>query len=192
MLKCKSLKPNNTRSTSSPTLSRSCWTTPTTSSHPGQGGHRVISKDIDNAFWVFLPFSEDIISPTNFSIFPLFYDDCIHDFVHHRLLASLPSCSACFWVKKLPGCESLLTRYRLLGHMCNHYWQFSGSLEALDSSYSMNACLRKLPLFVQIRWNPSRQGPRFSIRMVIGIFSSDAQYLSNSTNIHKYWDGNAV
>merc|ERR1719447_2695394 len=27
-----------------------------------------------------------------------------------RLLASLPSCSACFWVKKLPGCESLLTR----------------------------------------------------------------------------------
>ena len=28
-----------------------------------------------------------------------------------RLLASLPSCSACFWVKKLPGCESLLTRW---------------------------------------------------------------------------------
>merc|ERR1719225_1723478 len=27
-----------------------------------------------------------------------------------RILASLPSCSACFWVKKLPGCESLLTR----------------------------------------------------------------------------------
>jgi len=27
-----------------------------------------------------------------------------------RLLASLPSCSACFWVKKLPCCESLLTR----------------------------------------------------------------------------------
>ena len=27
-----------------------------------------------------------------------------------RFLAALPSCSACFWVKKLPGCEGLVTK----------------------------------------------------------------------------------
>ena len=43
-------------------------------------------------------------------------------------------------------------------------------------------------------WVTARQGPRFSIRMVIGIFCSDTdtQYLSNLTNFHKYWVGNAV
>ena len=37
-----------------------------------------------------------------------------------------------------------------------------------------------------------RQSPRFSSRMVIGIFCCDTLYLSNSTNIHKHWDGNAI
>ena len=37
------------------------------------------------------------------------------------------------------------------------------------------------------------KAPRFSIRRVIWILASDTeyQYLSNSINIHKYWDGNA-
>ena len=39
--------------------------------------------------------------------------------------------------------------------------------------------------------SPSGQGPRFSIRMFMGIFCTDTVFV-HSTIIHKYWDGNAV
>jgi len=63
-----------------------------------------------------------------------------------RLLASLPSCSACFWVNKLPCCESLLTRLtggtRLL--------LFYECLPEKTATFCPNQVLRSC-------WNPLRK-----------------------------------